>query len=264
MTRVFAVALGIFAAAMGAWWWSVSLRHASFLTGWLLVVVVVVLGAIGIRRRLVMLPLGSVGKWVQIHIDLGFIACALYLLHVPRILATGGFEATISILVLVMLGSGFYGFYLSRTVPRRLTAIGTEVRYDQIPWMRARIHERATALIEGLPESLDRDVLYHHYRDHLQPHFAGRPSLSYFLFPSGVDRRERIAELNELHRYFSPELRQVAGELAALLRNRDDLDYHHVLQFRLRLWRAVHGVMTVFLLMGIVVHVVLVHRMAGD
>ncbi len=248
----------------GIYAFTVYLFHASTLTGWVLLATVLVLAAAGIRRKLTMLPLGSMGLWIQVHLYLGVFAGMVYWLHVPWLIGRGGLEFTLSLLVLSVIGSGIYGFYITRIAPRRLAAVGQEVRYDKIPWTRARILARAEHLIGNLPESADRAVLADYYSLQLQRGFSNPPSLWYMLLPTSERRRARLQGLTELYRYLSPELKSVAGEIAALIRQRDDVDYHHALQLRLRTWRAVHALLTVWLIALMTAHVVLALRMLGD
>ena len=246
-----------------AWYRSQTLSHDASVTGWVMIAALIVLAALGIRRRLVSLPLAPVGLWVQAHVYLGIFFLLAYLMHVPRIIANGGLELILSLLVIATIGSGIYGWYLSRTAPRRLTAIGQEVRYDQIDWTRARIAVRAAALIGSLSDSEDREVLSRHYQQNIDVYFTSKPSWWYFIMPTGSRRRRLLAGLIELNRYLSPELRAVAGELSALVRNRDDLDYHHAIQWRLRSWRGLHALMTVVLILFATTHVILALRMMG-
>ena len=62
--------------------------------------------------------------------------------------------------------------------------------------------------------------------------------------------------LNELHRYLEDDGKEVADELAGLVRRRDELDTQHALQWRLRAWVAVHAVMSLGLVALAIMHTI--------
>lgn len=239
------------------------LGHAAIWTGAALLGCLFFLMLLGVRKRLVMLPLLKTSTWVQIHIYTGLFAMAAYLVHVPRVVADGVFEGGLSLLFLGVSLSGLYGVYVSRTAPRRLTAVPGEFRFDQVAWHRRKIAELADAVLDELNAAPASAVLATFYRDTLQPFFRGRPGLAYVALPTGVRRRRLLSGLGELDRYLETESRSMAGRWAALVRTRDDLDYHFALQLRLRLWVAVHAALSGALLLWACVHALLVLQLIG-
>lgn len=234
------------------------LGHASYLSGGTLLGCLLLLLLVAVRKRLVMLPLWSVSAWVQIHIYTGLFALVAYALHVPRIVATGVFEGGLSLLFLGVSASGLYGLLVSRTAPRKLTAVGGEYRFDRIGWHRRQLAARAADVLAGLDASLSSPVLTAFYRESLQPYFSARPPIAYLAVPNGTRRRRLLGSLGELDRYLSSDTRGASGQLAALVRTRDELDFHYALQLRLRLWVVIHSLMSIALLSWSLVHVALV------
>lgn len=240
------------------------LGHASIYSGATLLAALVMLVLIGVRKRLIVLPLWSVSSWLQVHIYTGLFATAAFLVHVPRIIADGWFEGGLSWLFLAVSASGFYGLIASRTIPRRLTAISIQPRYDRITWHRAQYLASAKAVFDQLEQSSDATVLSQFYRRVLQNFFAGGIPLRLLLWPSVQRRRRVLAELGDLRRYLGGRSLEAADRLAALVRQRDELDYHHALQFRLRAWVAGHAALSCVLVVWSLVHAVLALSMLGD
>lgn len=234
------------------------LGHASYLSGGTLLCCLVLLILLALRKRLVMLPLWNVATWVQIHIYTGLFALIAYALHVPRIVATGVFEGGLSLLFLSVATSGLYGLYVSRSAPRKLTAVGGEYRFDRIGWHRRQLAGRAAEVLAGLDATLSSPVLINFYQESLQPYFSARPSVAYLAVPSGSRRRRLLSGLGHLDRYLSSDTRGASGQLAALVRTRDELDFHYALQLRLRVWVTVHSLLSLALLVWSLVHVALV------
>lgn len=239
-------------------WLRQRLGHAAYFSGGTLLACLVLLILVAVRKRLVMLPLLSVSTWVQIHIYTGLFALAAYALHVPRLVAGGVFEGGLSLLFLAVSLSGLYGWFVSRTAPRKLTAVPGDYRFERIGWHRQRLADAAAALLDGLESSLASPVLLSFYRNSLQPYFSARPPLAYLAVPNGGRRRRLLSGLGELDRYLSDETRGLAGQLAALVRTRDELDFHFALQLRLRLWVVLHSLLSTALLVWSFVHVLLV------
>ncbi len=243
-----------------AWIEESRLGDATFLTGSTVLVGIVLLILLGVRRRLPVLPLGSVSVWTQIHLYLGFFTTGAYLIHVPVVLGNGWLEGGLSLVFIAVTVSGFYGIYASRRLPKRLTAVEGQHRFDRLGWHRGQIAETARCLLDDLQEPSAHPVLGQFYQDYLNPFFGSSPTLAYVLVPSGVRRRRLLNGLRELNRYLEREGRDTAGRFAALVRRRDDLDYQFALQLRLRLWLVVHSTLSIALLVGGIVHGVIAWR----
>ncbi|TWU22883.1 hypothetical protein Pla52o_24150 [Novipirellula galeiformis] len=235
-------------------WQHNRLGHASHFTGFTLLATLCLLILLGVRRRLPVLPLGNVSTWTQIHLYTGLFATVVYVAHVPALIAGGQFECTLSLMFLIVTASGFYGLYASRTLPRRLSAVNGEYRYDQIPWHRNEIAKAANRLLDGTSNEPAMTALKTFYRKYLTPFFDSSPTLAYVVAPTGHRRRRLLSELKELDRYLESQSRSTAGQFAALVRRRDDLDYQYALQLRLRLWVILHSIFSLLLFAGAIIH----------
>lgn len=257
-------AVAIAFLALATWVTKQRLGHAAFLTGGTTLACVFLLILIGLRRRVPVLPLLSMTTWVQIHVYTGWFVLAAYWLHVPRLFVSGVFEGGLATLFWGCMGSGFYGLYASRRLPRKLSAVGNnEVRFEQIGWQRHAIAEAADALLRELKATPAAVVLADFYRASLQPFFFGRPSAAYVAIPNGTRRRRLLNRLGDLDRYLEDQTRQTANRYAALVRLRDDLDYQYALQFRMRVWLIVHAALSIGLLTWGCLHALLAIRFSG-
>ena len=246
-----------------AWLIHARLGRADTFTGATLMACLLVLILIGVRRRIPALPLGRVSTWTQIHLYTGLFASAIYYLHVPHLVADGLLEGTLSILFLLVSASGLYGIYASRSIPKQLTSIRGECRFDQIAWHRDQVSIQAESLLESVSNGTSSRVLETFSHRYLAPYFEGRPRLTYLAFPTGIRRRRLINGLVELTRYLEEEGQATAGRLSALVRKRDDLDYQFALQLRLRVWVVIHGFLSINLVVLAVIHSVLALAFVG-
>ncbi len=230
------------------------LGNASLFSGSVLLACLFMLVAIGARRRVMMLPLWSVSTWLQIHLYTGIFACAVFVIHVPRIIANGWFEGILSWLFIAVSASGIYGIFVSRMIPKRLTAVPTQPRYDRIDWHRDQYRQASANIFASLTPDHGGDVLADFYTRELQPYFESGLPISFRIQPNQRRRRALLAELGDLKRYLSVDSLESANRFSALIRHRDELDYHHGLQWKLRSWVIVHAAISLVLVVWSVVH----------
>ncbi len=254
---------GLVIAALIVWIQESRLAHTSFFTGITLLASLLFLVLLGLRRRLPVLPLGSVSQWTQVHIYAGLFSIGIYVLHVPALIGSGLFESGLSITFLLVAASGFYGLYASRSIPKQLTAVDGEVRFDQLGWHRSQIATKAVQVRDALTEQTSASVVGKLYEVDLGPYFSSGPPVGYLLVPTGRRRRRLLDGLKEVERYIESDGRATIGRFAALVRRRDDVDYQHALQLRLRLWLVFHCLLSITLVAGGIVHATIAWRFAG-
>ncbi len=251
---LFVTATAVGLIALWAWWVEVAQGDRPRMTGYALLASVAILLLIGLRRRLPVLPLGSMSSWTQCHVYVGLFALGVYWLHVPTLLASGTFEFSLSLLFLLVSGSGVYGIYASRSVPKKLSAIERSHPFKQVSQIRKQIARQASELWAELNRPAEMEMLARYYSTNLNPYFSHRPSLSYVMTPTHTRRQRLLDGLSELDRFLETEGRAVANRLATLVRRRADLDYEFAMRLRIRLWLLAHGVLSIALLIGVVIH----------
>jgi len=255
-TLVIVVLLGLILSAQEA-----SLQRSAFTSGYILLPAVLFLASYNLRKKLPFLPLGNSSSWMQLHIYIGWGTIAIFLMHVGFRLPSGRLECMLATLYSIVAGSGIYGLYMTRTIPRKLTAIRQEVIFEQIPAIRRQVSVQARALV--LASSSDSPLFAEMYQNRLSRFFETPRSPWYYLHPNGQLRRKLIAELEDMNRYLSQSQRAVSQQLAALVYRKDDVDYHHALQGRLKVWLFAHVGFTYSLVAVSLLHAVLAHAFHG-
>jgi len=216
-----------------------NLGRPDFFSGYMLATACAGLMLLSMRKRLLVLPLGSVAIWQQIHQYLGLFAVASYLMH-ANLLVQGLFEITLAVLFWTISFSGILGWYINYSTPKRLVAAGPAVLRDDISSLRRRIAERAYSIALMAAGKLESSTLAEHYVQRLQAFFLKRRSLAYCLVPNGRQRRELLHDLDQMVRYLGPDGRSSQATLCQLVREKDDLDFQWAMQNRLRGWVIVH------------------------
>jgi hypothetical protein len=234
-----------------------------YLTGWILLALVLALTAYNARKKLAFLPLVSSQAWLRAHAWLGLFAGLVFLMHLRWRVPAGGFEAVLAALFVGVTLSGVGGWWLSRVLPRRLTGAGGEVPYERIPVVRRDLRERAeTLVVAGIPAA-GASTLADFYAARLSGFFAGPANLVPHLLGSTHAVNSILEDLGAAERYLNASERKTATELAALVREKDALDLHRAMQLVLKGWLFVHIPLTYGMLVFIAVHVVLVYSFSG-
>src|SRR5271169_1498840 len=104
-----------------------------YVSGWFLLALVLALTAYNARKKLAFLPLLSSQTWLRAHAWLGGFAGLVFLMHLRWRLPAGPFDSLLAALFAAVTLSGVAGWWLSRSVPRRLTSAGGEVPSERIP-----------------------------------------------------------------------------------------------------------------------------------
>jgi hypothetical protein len=257
--------LALIVASVVALWAHQRFHHAlpdyAFISGWVLFAAMLVLTFYNARKKLAFLPLGNSELWLQIHIYLGLFTALLFFIHLNFHPPTGAFEITLAMLFVLVTASGLVGLYFSRALPRRLATRGGEVIFEKIPALRHALKTEAESLALG--SETPSPVIAEFYTLRLAPFFDGPKNFWLHAAESRRPLHALLAELEDLRRFVNEQERAKLERLAALVRQKDGLDYHRALQLTLKLWLFVHIPLTYALLIFTLLHIVLVFGFAG-
>ena len=244
--------MGIYAAS------TVSPYRTTFLSGWLLFVLILTLVMYNFRKRLPFLPLGTSTDWLQFHVSAGLLAIGLFVLHIGLRVPNGPLDVTLTLLYVAGAGSGLVGFILSRVLPRRLATRGEEVIFEQIPVMRKRLRENVEGIVERTVSEDHSTTLADFYNRRLASFLDGPRNYWGHLFASTRSRQALLTDLGALDRNLGEKERESAEELRTLIRVKDDLDCQEALQGTLKYWLFIHIPLAYSLLILSLVHAIVV------
>lgn len=235
------------------------LRDATFVTGWILLGAMVSLGLFNIRKRLSALPLGRAAYWLALHVVVGFFAVGMFVVHTGGVWPTGGYEQVLAGLFWATALSGVFGWLYQRTMPKRLSRVGYEVIYERIPAEIADLREAAeNATLDGVSAS-GQPTLGRFYSETAewffqQPRFGWSHILGAGAAEQWVDQRFKT-----VRRLVGSQEAPALDAIEAAARQKLCVDAHYALQRSLKLWVAVHVVLTAATLSLAVWHLILVH-----
>lgn len=235
---------------------SPSLRHSSFfmVSGWVLFGLLIVLALYTVRKKLPFLPLFSSSQWLQFHVYAGLLSVVLFCLHIDFRVPSGGLEIALTILYLIVVGSGLVGLALSRTIPGRLTTHGEQVLFERIPTLRRQLRDAVEEVLRRAMTEANSVIIAEFYARQLVVFFSGPRHFWRHLVESNRPRYRLLNELVVLDRYVNTEERKLMEEIAGLIRAKDDLDYQYAHQAVLKYWLFVHIPVTSSLMLVGFVH----------
>lgn len=245
------------------WAYKQRLTSNSFVSGWILFAMMLVLCAYNLRKKVSFLPLLRSATWLQIHLYLGLITIVIFGMHVGLRVPNGNLETIITVLYVIVAGTGLIGLFLTRTFPQRLTVRGEEVLFERMPVYRRNLNERAEKLVFDAVTETNTTTLADYYKLRLATFFSRFRNYWHHLFESKRPRHVFATEFNDLDRYLNDREREIVRELSELVYIKDDLDYQHALQKTLKGWLYVHIAATYSLMIFVVTHIIVVHAFVG-
>ncbi|HEY3860410.1 MAG TPA: hypothetical protein VGO59_00865 [Verrucomicrobiae bacterium] len=245
------------------WQYSGRLAHLSYLNGWALLAVILLLTLYNGRKKLSFLPLLTSEQWLQFHIYAGLLTGVLFAVHISGRIPTGWFQGILAWLYILVMISGFFGLYISRAIPKRLTIRGGEVLFERIPAVRRQLREQAEKLaLQSIGESKSGTIADFYLRE-LKDFFSRPLNGPSHLSENDGPVNRLLNKISDVNRYLNDQERATLDKIAALVRQKDGLDYHYAHQFLLKLWLFTHIPLTYCLLLVTLVHVVLVFAFSG-
>ena len=223
-----------------AWHAERSLGKASVITGYALFAVVLVLGFFKARKRLLVLPLGTVREWMLGHVVLGGLSVPLYFQHTGTLWPDGRYEQAIAAAFYVVTVSGIAGYILQRILPHRLADLEGEVIYERIPNELAALREEIEALVFKAVKELGSDTLGRYYTESLEWFFWRPRFLIGHVLGSGRSAGWIRSRITALRRYLNEGERAYLGRIEELALRKNRLDAHYALQSVLKFWLFVH------------------------
>ena len=239
------------------------LGRPSFATGYVLLAAIVFLMLYNVRKKLPMIPLGKSSTWLQAHIYVGLGTIGVFLLHIGFRVPDGIFELILASLFGIVAASGIYGLYITRSIPKKLSQLSDEVIYENIPSRRHQLAATASQLALSSVSDTKATAIADFYTDRLIQFFERPRGVAFTMVPSGRYRRRLMKELSHIQQFCSKAEKQISDQMFSLIRKKDDLDYQHALQHKLKVWMFAHIAMSYSLLILALFHTVLAHAFYG-
>jgi hypothetical protein len=239
--------------------YATALKNSQWLSGWILVALIVVLMLYNARKKIPFLPIGRNRSWLQLHLYVGLIATFVFMMHLQWRWPDGYIEFPLALLFVIISASGVAGILMSRLFARRLAHQGEQLIFERIPGFAVTLRDSAEALVRDSIETTESTTLADFYSRNVAEFFA-RPRFSFrYLFNS---RRRYFKLTNELaaqERYMNDKETEFAEQLLDLVTQKNSLDIQYALQLTLKSWLFVHIPLTYAMVLVLLAHIVLVY-----
>jgi hypothetical protein len=262
----------LIAAVSGGLFWLVwiygnGLRDPRYLDGWLLAGGMSLQLYFHIARKRAGLSPRSDMRWRKIHIFLGYVLMAAFILHSDFSLPDTAFEWALWAAFVLVTVSGMFGTYLawSLQIKRR---IDESVGYDRIPARRAELARDIHAVVAepnpaaaaiALPAPPYDAWIVDLYTDHLRDFFQGRRNVTAHFIGSQRPLKQLMDEIDNLSRYVDQQSQDKLSVIKNLVVEKDRLDFTQVYLGLSRAWLFVHVPVTYGLIVLTVLHVLIVY-----
>jgi hypothetical protein len=240
-----------------------SLRPDAIYTGLLLLFLVLALALFNARKKLPFLPLVKAATWLQIHVYAGWFCLLVFLLHIGFHVPKGGMEMTLAIVFCIVVLSGAFGLYISRSLPPRMTVSGETLPYERIPAYRLHIQRQVEDLVRKAESETESSTLGDFYVQRLRGFFTRIPPPVAALESADHGLRGLLAEMNALDRYLNEHERTIANDIRDWIETKQNLDFQYAAQRLLKVWLFIHIPFTYSLILLGVVHGIVATLYAG-
>ncbi len=216
------------------------LVDTSFVTGYVLLVIMIGLFLLRWRKRLSMVPLGRAATWLAVHVIGGALAVAAFWIHTGSLWPIGAFDQLIALLFYFVTLSGFFGYAIQRIYPRRLTQTGREIIFERIPAAIGELREVGESLVLECAEKTGSDTLGRYYLETFDWYF--RAPRFFFNHATGGARGEFWARhhCGTVRRYLSNAELPYLKKLSELLEAKNVVDLHYAAQRMMKVWLWFH------------------------
>jgi len=240
--------------------YSTALRDPRFLDGWILTGCMFVQLLFHIRKSLPSSPLGRAATWLKVHVYLGYVVIAAFLIHTSFSLPETWFEFALWALFLVVVLSGLVGLYLTSSIPGKLQQRHTEqITFQQIPTARLNLFREVNALVLETVSPQGSSEISEFYANRLRGYFRKPQNMPAHLRGSRRPLEQLCSEISDLERRANSAGRKILSSLKKLVIAKYDLDHQYTIQGLLHSWLLVHIPATYSLIVLSILHVAVVY-----
>lgn len=271
LTRQTIQGLLIVAISSGLFWlvwiYASGLRDPRYLDGWMLAAGMGLQLYFHIARKRGSLTPRSAMRWRKLHIFLGYVLIAVFILHSDFSLPDTAFEWALWAGFVVVALSGIFGAYLAWSLQTK-RRIDESLGYDRIPARRAELARDVQAVVaEPHPAAADIALpappydawIGDLYAGHLRDFFQGQRNATAHLIGSQRPLKHLTDEIDGLSRYVDQQGQEKLAAIKALVIEKDRLDFARVYLGLTRAWLLVHVPVTYMLIVLSVLHVLIVY-----
>jgi len=235
----------------------------AFLSGWLMLGILLLLILFNLRKKFSYLPLGNAHTWAQLHYYAGMLLVLVFLLHIGMRYPTGVFENLLFYFFVLAILTGLYGIYISRAFPRRFSSRGEYLIFERMPAFRQALREKIEGLVSQSIEQLHSTAITEFYSKRLLPVLSKPQNFWLHLFNSGAPYARWDTQFAAVYRYMDEKEIEITQQIKQLFYQKLDLDYQYANQAMLKYWLFLHIPISYGLVILVLYHLLLTYSFSG-
>lgn len=239
--------------------YEISLRDGTYLTGWILFVMTLLLALLNVRKRLSVLPLLPAAVWFQTHVYVGILAFGLFFLHSNFRLPNGPFEKALWWASVLAFATGILGLLLSRVLPGRLKRHRERIVFERIPAFRSDLRKEAECLALKAVGNSEDPHISDFYLKVLAPFLRKPRNLLAHLVGSRRHAWRLDAQFRAVRHSAKPDACDLLEKLQEIAEAKDVLDQQYALQLALKAWLFIHIPVSIAALLLAITHALLAY-----
>lgn len=235
-----------------------------YLTGWLLLGIILTQFLYYAHKRLKWFRLPNGLPWLQLHTEFGLLAVVVFLIHMGLVLPGGGLSLFLVVVFIAVILTGLLGLYIKKRYQKMvLRRTSREVVAEEIPKLIDTLRQKAEKIMIDCASQRGDSLLVNHFLKHLTAVFVAPQDLLAHLVGSDPKLTKQLGDIEQLIPYLDKSEVQPAKQLMELIRRKNRLDYFYAHDSMLKLWLLIHVPLASVLVLLIVMHIVVIYAFLG-
>lgn len=239
------------------------LQYESYISGWLLVILFILLWIYGIRKKLAVIPLISVYYWRLFHVYLAIITITVLLHHSHSGSNTSMINLLLYTLLLCLIGSGLLSLYLNSMIPGRLSRFQSLVLSEHVNRQRQKLHQQIETIIIDAVKINHSKTINQFYQQWIQSYMSRPLNARYHLINHQLPYQTIDDHFARIKPYINHNEQKTLEQIMPLVRAKTDLDFQYYNQLLLKICALLHHYFSLVILPFIVLHIILVYAYMG-
>lgn len=235
------------------------LGRSELITGYSLLFVIIFLIVFNFRKRLSVLPIIKVSHWTRLHMIQGCFCLILFFAHTKTLIPLGVNELVLSVFFYISVITGLIGYFLNKTIPRRLTESNIEVIFEKIPSVISDLRDQVESIIIECAKENNTDTLTRHHIETLNWFFVRPRFFLDHLFGGQRGRHWVDNQVQNIQHYLNDSEKQFLMQIHQLAQYKNKIDFHYSLQSCTKAWLFVHIPVSVMMLILVIWHLLIVN-----